>query len=97
MLELKCILVLRWVQFLGHAHDKKQQILVDRLLAAGLGKSRQVWASLGKSTATGNPGIQATGSRARQVKASLGKSTQVLSRQVGGDGKSWNTSYWQLG
>ena len=44
------------------------------LLAAGLGKSKQVQASLGKSAVMGNPGIQAIGSRVRQVLASLGKS-----------------------
>ena len=39
--------------------------MIFRLLAAGLGKSRQV--------GTSNPDLQATGSWARQVQASLGK------------------------
>ena len=62
--------------------SRRREILQFRLLAAGLGRSRQVWASLGK-TAPGNPDLQAIGGWARQVYASLGKS-----RQVGGDGKS---------
>ena len=49
-----------------------------RLLGAGLGNSRQVYANLGRSAATENPDVQAIESWAE-----LGKS-----RQVSGDRKS---------
>ena len=51
----------------------------------GLQGIGSISASLGKSAATGNPGLQAFGGL---IWASLGKS-----RQVGGDGKSWSTGY----
>ena len=61
-------------QRLGKASGRRQEILENRLWAAGLGKFRQVWAS---------------GRRQAILEYRLWAAGLVKSRQVGDDRKSW--------